>query len=109
MGGSGIQGVAFTAMRMEYRGGADAARRYFDNFRSGSPFGAAKTARHNLVYEGHDAVQMTVDTGKKWFVARAVKAEPDLLILIVEASDGDRKKAAAHAERFFATLKISAR
>lgn len=109
VGTKSSEGIKFSATRLTYRKGAQAAQEYFTRFERGADFNPKpeRITKHKV--GERPAVDLLLGNAASVSYQRAVLLGADLLLLIVEAPREHAALAQQFAQPFFDSLAISAR
>jgi hypothetical protein len=109
VGSKSREGIKFTATRIIYRKGADAAREFFTRFEKGQGLAAPParvTPRH---VGGRRAVDLVLTNESDISYQRVVMLESDLLVMIVESPRPHDATAQQFVRPFFDSLVVNPR
>jgi hypothetical protein len=109
VGAKSQEGIKFTATRLVYRKGGDAAKNFFSRFEKGRDLGSAPERVTPLNIGNRRAVDLVLRRASVVSYQRVVMLESDLLLMIIESPGTYETTAQSFVDPFFDSLVVTAK
>jgi hypothetical protein len=106
VGAKSQEGIKFSATRLVYRDGAEAAGRSFSRFESGADFRPKPQRITPGSFGGHRSVDLVLGNGSSVSYQRAVLVDSDLVLMVIESPRQFDETARGFVKPFFDSLVV---
>lgn len=97
-------GEKYSVSRIQYRGGAEMAKAFFDRYKDKSAFPGAKKTQ--LIFEGLPALDVVITEPTRCGTLRLLLAGPNTILMVAEAPAAQCRHLSSHISTFLSSLVV---